>query len=147
MSSTLTRLLVHIVFSTRDRLPLITPDVRSQLYEYIRGIVHRKGASLFEIGGMPDHAHLLVQIDPTQSLSELIQHIKGGSSRWVKAHIESFYWQRGYGAFSVSESNRAVVERYIQNQEKHHAHHAFQSEFIQLLRRHGVPYEDEHLWD
>ncbi len=147
MSSTLTRLLIHIVFGTRDRMPLVVPEVRGELYEYIRGIVHRKGASLFEIGGMPDHVHLLIQIDPTQPLSDLVQHIKGGSSRWIKAHHRSFYWQRGYGAFSVSESNRPVVERYIQNQEKHHARHAFQSEFIQLLRRHGVPYEEEHLWD
>ena len=147
MSSTLTRILIHIVFSTRDRMPLITPDVRGKLYEYIRGIVHRKGASLFEIGGVPDHVHLLVQLDPTNPLSSLIQNIKGGSSRWVKVHSKSFYWQRGYGAFSVSESNRLIVERYIQNQEKHHARHDYQSEFIQFLKRHGVPYEEQHLWD
>ena len=147
MSSTLTRILIHIVFSTRDRIPLITPDFRGELYEYIRGIVHRKGASLFEIGGMPDHVHVLVQIDPTKLLSDLVQCVKGGSSRWVKTHSKSFYWQRGYGAFSVSESNRPVVERYIQNQERHHARHAFKSEFIQLLKRHGVAYEEEHLWD
>jgi len=147
MSSTLTRILIHLVFSTRDRMPLITPDVRGKLYEYIRGIVHRKEASLFEIGGVPDHVHILVQIDPTMPLSGLVQNIKGGSSRWVKAHSKSFYWQRGYGAFSVSESNRLVVERYIQNQETHHARHTFQSEFIQLLKRHGVPYEEEHVWD
>ena len=147
MSSTLTRILIHVVFSTRERMPLITPGVRGVLYDYMRGIVHRKGASLFEIGGMPDHVHLLVQIDPNTPLSDLVKHVKGGSSRWVKARVESFYWQRGYGAFSVSESSRPVVERYIQNQEKHHARHAYQSEFIQLLKRHGVPYEEEHLWD
>jgi len=147
MSSTLTRILIHLVFSTRDRMPLITPDVQDELYGYIRGTVHRKGASLYEIGGMPDHIHLLVQLDPTNPLSNLVQHIKGGSSRWVKTLVKSFYWQRGYGAFSVSESNRLVVERYIQNQARHHARHAYQSEFLQLLKRHGVPYEDEHLWD
>lgn len=109
--------------------------------------MHRKGASLFEIGGMPDHVHLLVQIDARTTLADLVRHVKGSSSRWIKTVKEGFYWQRGYGAFSVSESNLPAVERYIRCQEKHHARHSFQSELIQLLQRHSIPYEEAHLWD
>ena len=143
MSDTLTRILIHIVFGTKNREPLITPEVRDPLYGYIRGILHKRQATLFAIGGMPDHVHLLVQIDTRTSLGDLVQHIKGGSSKRIKEHAAmTFYWQRGYGAFSVSESNKVLVQRYILNQEKHHAQISFDRELVRLLTRHHVPFND-----
>jgi putative transposase len=146
MSETLTRILIHIVFGTKNREPLITPEIRDQLYGYIRGILHRREATLFAIGGMPDHVHLLVQIDTRTSLGDLVQHIKGGSSKRIKENAAtSFYWQRGYGAFSVSESNLVLVQRYIRNQERHHTHISFDRELIKLLTRHRVPFQERDL--
>jgi putative transposase len=146
MSETLTRILIHVVFGTKNREPLITPEIRDQLYGYIRGILHRREATLFAIGGMPDHVHLLVQIDTRTSLGDLVQHIKGGSSKRIKENAApAFYWQRGYGAFSVSESNLPVVQRYIRDQERHHAHISFDRELIKLLTRHRIPFQDRDL--
>jgi putative transposase len=147
MSDTLTRLLIHVVFSTKNREPLIAADVRDELYGFIRGIIHRRRATLFALGGMPDHVHLLIQIDTCTSVADLVQHVKGGSSKRIKeSGLTKFFWQRGYGAFSVSQSNLAVVQKYIRNQEKHHGRISFQDELTELLKRHSVPYEEKYLW-
>ena len=146
MTSTHAKLLYHVVFSTKHRVPYVIPDVRDKLYPYIEGIVRHQHGNVIEIGGMPDHVHILLQLAPHVPVSKLLQHIKGSSSRWLQEqHIlrDRFAWQRGYGAFSVSESNIARVRLYIQRQEEHHKKESFASELIRLLRKHRIAFEGD----
>lgn len=150
MANSYVSLVAHIVFSTEGRIPLITADHRESLYEYIGGIVRKERGSLLEIGGMPDHVHLLVRLRASLSLSEMVKQIKGGSSHWMNQspeNIHYFGWQNGYGAFSVSESQIAAVRRYIQNQERHHARRTFRDEMLTLLQKHRIEFEERHVFD
>jgi REP element-mobilizing transposase RayT len=150
MAGTYTNLLYHIVFSTKGRISLVTKQLQPDLYAYIGGIVRGEGGTLLEIGGMPDHVHLLAKFKPTMSISEMLKHIKGNSSKWMneeKMQMRKFGWQDGYAAFSVSESQIVAVRRYIQEQEQHHRGQSYQDEFRALLERHGIEYDEQYLWD
>jgi putative transposase len=150
MGHTYSNLLYHFVFSTRQRIPLINDALRGPLYDYIGGIVRQNGGSLLEIGGVPDHVHLLVKLKTDPSVATVVQRIKGKSSKWVNdsGHLpEEFRWQQGYGAFSVSESGVERVRRYLRNQERHHRKVTFLDELITLLERHRIPYRKEDLLD
>lgn len=150
MPGTFSDLLVHIVFSTKNRLPLIDGTLHEDLYQYIGGIIRNHNAVLIEIGGMSDHVHLLVRLKPTHCLSELVREIKSSSSKWVneeKWKLRKFGWQDGYGAFTVSRSQAPRVVKYIQNQRDHHQRQDFKTEFIFLLNKHEVEYDARFLWD
>jgi putative transposase len=150
MPSTFTNLLYHIVFSTKQREPLIIENLREELYKYIGGIIRGEEGILIEIGGIDDHIHLLVKIKPSISISEMLNKIKANSSKWVNENNKSprrFQWQEGYAAFTVSESQVPPVREYIQNQEDHHKRISFQDEFIALLEKHGVSYDPRYIWD
>ncbi len=149
MATTYTSLLYHLVFSTRDRLPLITQDVQEPLYQFVGGLVRHQRGALLGAGGMPDHIHLLASLPPSKSLSTYLRHIKSESSRWMnESQVRSFFaWQKGYGAFSVSPSQVPVLLRYIQNQATHHQDRSFQTEFLALLAKHRIQAEEDHLWD
>lgn len=138
MPKSYTNLLYHIVFSTRDRLPLITPPRRPRLYEYLGGAIRGEGGISLAIGGIEDHVHLLAKLRPDKTLSGLLRVLKANSSGWrhdVFPDAEDFYWQNGYGAFSVSTSQVPVVSRYIANQKQHHTKRSFREEFIDMLGR------------
>jgi len=148
MATTFSNLVYHIVFSTKNRLPLIGPAERNSLYEYIGGIVRAERGALLEIGGMPDHIHLLVRFKPDFPVPAAVRTIKANSSRWWnerRGHNGRFEWQAGYGVFSVSESQVPKVQRYIQTQEEHHSRVSFREELIELLKRHGIPFEERFL--
>jgi REP element-mobilizing transposase RayT len=148
MSTTLTNLLYHIVFSTKNRLPRIDLEVRDRLYEYVGGIARGHGGILLAIGGMPDHVHLLVKGKADTSVSDMTRLIKANSSKWMNETFhpgEHFEWQAGYGAFSVSESKVNAVRRYIQAQESHQAKVSFAEELVTLLQRHGIEYDPRYL--
>ena len=150
MAGTYTNLLYHLVFSTKGRFPLVTRELRPELYAYVGGIVRGEGGVLIEIGGMPDHVHLLAKFKPTAALAEMLRLVKGSSSKWVneeKFKTRKFGWQDGYGAFSVSESQVDAVREYIRTQESHHRGLSYQVEFRVLLDRHGVEYDERYLWD
>ena len=150
MSGTYTNLLYHLVFSTKNRIPLVTAGIREDLYSYIGGIIRGERGTLLEIGGMPDHVHLLVKLRPTISMSEMLNRIKAKSSKWVneeRAKLRKFGWQEGYAAFSVSESQVRRVRAYTRNQDSHHRRQSFQDEFRALLDKHGIEYEERYLWD
>lgn len=150
MSSTLTNLLCHVVFSTKHRRPLITDNLRNDLYNYMGGIIKNEGGILLEIGGISDHVHLLLKLKPVHSVSDIMRKVKGGSSKWINEQHktnERFSWQDGYGAFSVSESQVNHVVQYIKTQAQHHQKLSFQDEFVLLLKRHGVTYEEKYLWN
>jgi REP-associated tyrosine transposase len=141
MASTFTNLLFHVVFSTKNRLPVIQESLREPLYEYMGGIIRSEGEALLEIGGVPDHVHLLVKSKADIAISDFVGHIKAGSSKWHNGknpRANRFEWQVGYGAFSVSESQVSKVRKYIQTQEAHHAKVSFKDELITLLKKHGV---------
>jgi REP element-mobilizing transposase RayT len=149
MAGTYTKLLYHLVFSTKNRVPIISERLQDDLYSYIGGIVRGEGGDLLEIGGMPDHVHLLTKFKPNKSVSEMLNRIKAKSSKWVneeKPKMRKFGWQDGYAALSVSQSAVKAVKRYIENQESHHLRQSFQDEFIALLEKHGIEYEDRYLW-
>jgi putative transposase len=141
-------IVVHLIFSTKDRRPLIKPEVRADLFPYLGGIIREMHGTALIINATSDHVHVLARIRPAQSVAEIACVIKTNSSRWVheKWHIE-FAWQAGYGAFSVSESNIASVTRYIATQEEHHQKHSFKEEFLAFLKKNNVAYDDRYLWD
>jgi REP element-mobilizing transposase RayT len=146
MSDTLTNLLYHIVFGTRDRRRVLTPELRDDLYPYIGGIVKGEGGRLVRIGGTRDHVHLLALFPPTVTLSDMMRRIKGNSSKRF-GDYPYFAWQSGYAAFSVSESSVEDVTQYIDRQEQHPRRMGFEEEFLKLLDRHGVDYDKRYLWD
>ena len=150
MAGTYTNLLYHLVFSTKERIPLIGHELQPDLYAYLGGIIRGEGGILLEVGGMSDHVHLLTKFKPTVSISEMLRQVKANSSKWVneeKFKLRKFAWQDGYAAFSVSESQVGAVRRYIQTQEAHHRGQSYQDEFRALLERHGIEYEERYLWD
>jgi REP element-mobilizing transposase RayT len=150
MAGTYTNLLYHIVFSTKQRIPLISNELRPDLYAYIGGIIRGEGGALLEIGGMPDHVHLLAKSKPTLSISDMLKAIKAGSSKWINEErfkMRKFGWQDGYAAFTVSESQIGAVQQYIREQEQHHRGQSYQHEFRALLDRHGIEYDERYIWD
>jgi putative transposase len=150
MASTLTNLLYHIVFSTKMRQDVIVPELQTDLYPYIGGIIRGEKGILLKIGGTANHLHILVKFSPVMSVSKMVQHIKGNSSKWVNAERRMacrFAWQRGYGAFSVSESSAEAISSYIEAQEGHHKMMTFQEEFLLLLKKHHIPYDERYIWD
>lgn len=149
MPSSYTSLLYHIVFSTKERRPLITPDLQTRLYEYIGGIVTHENSLLRSVGGMNDHIHLLINIPSTKALSDFLRIIKSNSSKWIHETFpqhRTFGWQDGYGAFTVSKSALLDVQAYIETQPEHHKRFTFQEEFIEFLRRHEIQYDERYLW-
>ncbi len=149
MAHTLTNLLTHVIFSTRGRAPLIVDAIRDDLHAYLGGILRELRATPIVIGGTTDHVHLLTRLPADLAVADCLRVLKTNSSRWVKERWperRSFGWQGGYGAFSVSESSRANVIRYIQGQAQHHLLISFQDEFIALLRKHGVAFDEQYLW-
>lgn len=141
-----TRLLYHIVFRTKGGEPLIGFSWESELYKYLGGIVKGLKGIAIEINGMPDHVHLLVLLVPCD-FAAFMRGLKASSSKWAKRHHPDFFWQRRYGAFTVSSSVADKVRTYIKNQKSHHAAQSFEDEYLELLERHGVEFDRQYLWD
>jgi len=150
MARTYTQLLNHIVFSTKDRLPQITPDLRSRLFPYMGGIVRNLEAVALSINGVADHVHLLVSMRPTIAPSDFMETLKTNSSKWVHETFPehaAFRWQLGYSAFSVSSSQKPAVLDYIAGQEEHHRKVSFQDELIAFLKRHEIEYDERYVFE
>ncbi len=150
MSHTFTHLLTHIVFSTKERVPCITIEMQSELYPYLGGLTRELNGKAYIINGIEDHIHLLVSLPPTVSISEALKFIKANSSGWLGKRFgkRNFVgWQVGYGAFSVSKSNVSDVISYIRNQKEHHKKFDFKAEFISLLKKHEIEYDERYIWD
>ena len=136
------RLPVHVVFGTKNRLPLILPAMEGRLHRRIAGIAEKEGAELLEMGGIADHLHILLSSRPRHSVARLVKAIKGATSRWLNRRYPPFAWQRGYGGFTVSESQVPSLRRYIQRQPEHHRTMSFGNEYRLLLQRHGLDPRD-----
>ena len=148
MANTYVNNILHIVFHTKPQGISLAPNDLDRIHKYIGGIVKGTGAVLIEIGGMPDHVHLLVSLPKTMALSDFVRNIKAESSRWIKGvspFYRSFSWQEGYGAFSVSTSIVPRVVNYIRNQESHHKVQTFMDEYKSFLKAHGIDYDERYL--
>jgi len=149
MANTYTQLHIHVVFSVQNRVSLISPKWQEELNKYIKGIITNNNHKLLAINGMPDHIHILFGFRPSQSLSDLMQDIKGSSSQWIneKRFVNGkFSWQEGYGAFSYSKSDLPNVIRYIENQQKHHNKTTFHEEYIKLLKEFDIDYDERYVF-
>jgi len=149
MATTFTRILLHVVFSTKNRANLIAPAIETPLHHYIRGIVTNLQCHLLGIGGTADHVHMLVSMAKAVTVVELMEVVKKESSKWVKTQgspFASFYWQEGYGAFSIGESGVDALRAYIDNQKEHHRTVSFEDEFLKFLSKYNVPYDERYLW-
>src|SRR5256885_9191341 len=141
---------LHCVFSTKERRPIITPALRERLWPFLGGIARENKMKAIEVGGMPDHVHILLSLPSTVSIAKGMQLIKGGSSKWVHDTFPEqrlFSWQVKYGAFGVSQSLLDNIVEYIRNQEKHHRKMTFQEEFVALLKKHKIAHDDRYLWE
>ena len=150
MPQSLSRVIVHIIFSTKDREPWLESDVRPRMHAYLATVCRDLGAELVRVGGVADHVHIVTTLPRTMSQAELIEKIKKVSSKWIKtlaARYRGFFWQRGYGAFSVSPSQLDDVLRYIETQQEHHRTSTFQEEYRALLRKHGLDFDERYVWD
>ena len=148
MSDSYTNLLYHIVFSTKDHRPLITPDYQVRLYDYIGGTIRAVGGISLELNGTEDHVHLLAKLRPDLALSTVLRDLKANATGWmhdVFPSLKEFSWQRGYGAFTVSQSNVEEVLQYIARQKDHHRKTSFRDEFIQFLKANGIEYDERFL--
>ena len=140
----------HIIFSTKNREPLVTKELHPRLGKYIAGILRNIGCRLIAAGGVADHIHLLVSLSKQAAVSDTVRDIKSNSSGWVhKTYpaLQSFAWQVGYGAFAVSHSDLEEVKRYIANQVEHHTTMTFKEEFISFLEKHDLEYNEKYLWE
>src|ERR1035437_598587 len=139
----------HCVFSTKERRRLITPELRDRLWPFLGGIARQKKMKAIEIGGVEDHAHILLSLPSAMAVSKALQLIKGGSSKWIHEMFpehREFAWQDEYGAFSVSVSQLDKTIEYIKGQEAHHRKITFQEEFLELLKKHRIEYDERYLW-
>ena len=150
MPSTHHGILIHIIFSTKNRARLIQNQWQDELFAYMGATARDHNATIVCSGGIEDHVHLLAKIHPSFALADTIQLIKANSSRWVNQERRTdcrFEWQRGYGAFSVSQSQAAKVKRYIHTQRDHHVSQSFRDEYFSFLRRHAIEFDERYVFD
>jgi REP element-mobilizing transposase RayT len=151
MSQSLTQIYLHIIFSTKDRIPhLKDKPLRDTLYAYMAGICKNLESPALIIGGVEDHVHLLCRFSKKLAVADFLKELKRDSSKWIKTEAPSmaeFHWQAGYGAFSISPSHVDILKKYIDNQEAHHRTESFQDEFRRICRKYGVPIDERYVWD
>ena len=150
MAQTLVSLMVHVIFSTKNREPFITPEIEPELFAYIGGILKNHESRLLDAGGTADHVHLLISQSKNIALSALLKDVKKDSSSWIKTKgsiFRNFHWQDGYGVFSIGGSNISGLKEYIANQKEHHRRKSFQEELVQFLDAYGIEYDERYLWN
>ena len=151
MPQSLAKILVHTVFSTKDRRPLIRDKpLREELHRYLGGILANLDCQPIIVGGVEDHIHILSALSRTREAAEMVKEVKRGSSLWIKTKgpdLQDFAWQNGYGIFSIGFSQIASVRDYIAQQEEHHRKVSFQDEFRQLLKRYEIEFDERYVWD
>jgi putative transposase len=149
MANTYTQIHIQFVFVVKFRNGLIHPSFKEELYQYISGIIKNYDHKLLAINGMPDHVHVFIGMRPTQSISDLMQDIKGSSSKWIneKKFLKvKFEWQEGYGAFSYSKSHVQNVINYVNNQENHHSKQSFRDEYLDFLKKFDIEYDERYIF-
>jgi REP element-mobilizing transposase RayT len=143
-------LLVHLIFSTKDRAPILDASIRPDLHAYLATVARNTNCECFRVGGVADHVHLAIRISRTITIAQLVEELKTSSSKWLKTQsptLQHFAWQNGYGAFSVGPSDLEALTSYIDAQEEHHRKHSFQQEYRAFLKRYGVEFDERYIWD
>lgn len=150
MPQSLSYLLTHIVFSTKDRAPVLDATVRPALHAYLATVARNVDCECFRVGGVADHVHLAIRLSRTITMAKLIEELKTSSSKWLKTQspaLAAFAWQRGYGAFSVGPSDLNALLHYIDTQEEHHKTRSFQDEYRAFLKKYEIKYDERYVWD
>ncbi len=150
MPQSLSSLLTHVVFSTKNREPLLSGPAADEIHPYLSGVLNNMHCPSIQTGGVSDHVHLFFRISRTASISEVVETVKVSSSKWIKTKgpkFAEFHWQSGYGAFSVSQSDADAVVTYIRNQPEHHRKVTFQEEYRKFLERYAISYDERYVWD
>jgi putative transposase len=150
MPQSLAKNLIHLIYSTKDRAPCLSPKIRNALFAYKAGILNQCNSPALLIGGVVDHVHVLFSLSKNHALAKVIEEVKKGSSKWLKTQgpdFRDFHWQAGYGAFSVSQSHVEQVCRYIERQEEHHRTHSFEDEFLAFLNRYEIEHDERFIWE
>jgi len=150
MPQSLSHILLHIVFSTKDRVPHLNTELRPNLHAYLATTARGLDCECYRVGGVADHVHLAIQLPRTLTTAKLVETLKSASSKWLKTqspNLGKFSWQRGYGAFSISPSHLSALTQYIDQQEEHHRTHTFQDEYLALLKKLKLPYDERYLWE
>jgi putative transposase len=150
MPQSLSKLYVHLIFSTQHREPLLIPSVRGSLHAYLATVLKNQDCPALKIGGTSDHAHLLFRLSKNLGLADVVEKLKTSSSKWLKTQartLRSFHWQNGYGGFSVSPAEVDSVAAYIEGQEEHHRTVSFQDEYRSFLQEYEVEYDERYVWD
>ena len=149
MANTYTQIYIHVVFAVQERACLMRREWREELFKYIGGILNNQGIKLIAIGGVEDHIHILIGLNPNIALSDLVRVVKANSSKYIneKGFVRGkFHWQEGFGAFSYSRSQIDTVAKYVLSQEEHHANKSFKAEYVDILNRFGVEYDERYLF-
>ena len=150
MPQSLSSVIVHIIYSTKDRFPCLAPSTRPHLHAYLATVARNSGCEGYRVGGTADHIHLAVRLSRTIAIAGLVEELKTSLSKWLKMQqpeLRRFSWQRGYAAFSVCQNELADLVTYVSNQDEHHKTRTFQEEYRALLQRYGVPYDERYVWD
>ena len=148
MSQTLTNFVYHLTFSTKNRERYIEQKLEDMLFPYIIGIINSEKGNVISINGTLDHIHILCGLPPKEGISYYLKHIKGSSSKFIHENgYDYFSWQRGYGGFTVSESQVDIVKKYIDNQKEHHKRISFMDEYRILLKKNNISFDEKYLWD
>ena len=150
MPQSLSSVLIHLVFSTKNREPFITPAIEAELHPYMAKIFRENDSPSLIIDGTTDHVHALFGLDRTSTIADVVEEVKTASSKWLKTkgrEFRNFHWQRGYGAFSIGQSNVAELKRYIRNQKEHHRRVTFEDEYRKFLRRYQIGFDERYVWD
>lgn len=148
MPQSLANILVHLVFSTKDRTPFLTSEIREELFPYLGGLFRNIDCPVLPIGGVEDHVHILFRMSRTMTLAQVVEKAKSSTSKWLKTKGPSnFSWQAGYGAFSVSQGHADRIIAYIQGQEEHHRKRSFEEELRQMFADEGIEHDERYVWD
>ena len=150
MPQSLSLVILHVIFSTKDRQAVLDPGTRPKLHAYLATVARNAGCECYRAGGMADHVHLALRLSRTVTIANLVEELKTSSSKWLKTQtsdLASFSWQRGYGCFSVGPTDVAALCSYIDNQENHHRTRTFQEEFRMFLKKYGVEFNEAYVWD
>jgi len=150
MPQSLSSILIHVVFSTKNREPLLTPQIEAELYPYMASIFKALESPALIINGTSDHLHTLLSLSRVMTIADLVEEVKTGSSKWIKTkgkQFHNFHWQSGYGAFSIGQSQVPGVRRYIRRQKEHHRRMTFQDEYRKFLNAYEVEYDERYVWD
>jgi REP element-mobilizing transposase RayT len=150
MPQSLSFILIHVIFSTKGRVPILDSSVRPALYAYLATVARNLDCECYRAGGVADHVHLAIRLCRTLAVPELVKELKTSSSKWLKTHssaLSGFAWQGGYGAFSVGPPDLEALRQYIDNQEEHHRTRTFQDEYRAFLHKYGIEYDEQYVWD